>query len=166
MATLYRIFTYGSLKRGQPNHATLSNPANGLAKFIKTGKTVDKYPLIIATRFNIPFLLDVPGSGEQIVGEIYDVDEKMLKECDELEGHPDYYLRQLIDVEVEGDVEPKIEKVLCYKLPKDRFPPHLLSFPTMSCYDSEGDHGRPLIHSSSNEEEANDPDLIVSFDKH
>ena len=30
-----------------------------------------RYPLVIASRYNIPFLLDKPGTGNQIRGEIY-----------------------------------------------------------------------------------------------
>lgn len=41
----------------------LTNPVNGMAQFICTAKTVNKYPLIIASQFNIPFLLSKKGTG-------------------------------------------------------------------------------------------------------
>lgn len=59
----YRVFVYGTLKRGQPNHYLMKDATNGEAKFISTAKTTTKFPLIIATRYNIPFLLDYPSVG-------------------------------------------------------------------------------------------------------
>ena len=46
------------------------------------------------TRYNIPYLIDKPGSGNNIHGEVYEVDEKMLKNLDILEDHPNYYQRR------------------------------------------------------------------------
>lgn len=43
-------------------------------------------PLVIATRYNIPFLLDKPGAGNYVAGEIYDVDARMMERLDEIEG--------------------------------------------------------------------------------
>lgn len=60
---LHRVFLYGTLKRGEPNHELIRDTANGYAKFLGIGKTKNKYPLVIATRFNIPFLLHKPGVG-------------------------------------------------------------------------------------------------------
>lgn len=57
-----RLFVYGTLKKGEPNHHWL-RPQNGFAKFVANGTTVKKYPLIIATKYNIPFLIDTPGQG-------------------------------------------------------------------------------------------------------
>lgn len=60
---LHRVFVYGTLKRGEPNHSLIQDAANGYAKFLGIGRTVTPYPLIIATRYNIPFLLKKPGIG-------------------------------------------------------------------------------------------------------
>ena len=46
------------------------------------------------TRYNIPYLIDKPGSGNTIHGEVYEVDENMLKNLDILEDHPNYYQRR------------------------------------------------------------------------
>ena len=35
----------------------LKNVEDGIANFVASGETVDKYPLVIATQYNIPFLL-------------------------------------------------------------------------------------------------------------
>ena len=39
-------------------------------------------------RYNIPYLLDAPGQGHCITGEVYSVDEQQLEKLDELEDHP------------------------------------------------------------------------------
>lgn len=92
------VFVYGTLKNGQPNHFWLQDHKNGASTFLANGKTNDRYPLIIGTRYNIPFLLDVPNTGRGINGEIYQIDESMLKNLDVLEGHPNYYLRKQINI--------------------------------------------------------------------
>ena len=45
-------------------------------------------------RYNIPYLMDKPGTGHNIRGEIYEVDLQMLGKLDELEDHPNYYERR------------------------------------------------------------------------
>lgn len=58
------VFVYGTLKKGEPNHHWLESKENGYAKFLSVGETVRKYPLVIASRYNIPFLLKSPGNGQ------------------------------------------------------------------------------------------------------
>lgn len=92
------VFVYGTLKNGQTNHFWLQDHKNGTSTFLTNGKTTNRYPLIIGTRYNIPFLLDVPNTGHDINGEIYQIDDAMLKQLDVLEGHPNYYLRKQINI--------------------------------------------------------------------
>lgn len=59
------VFVYGTLKRNQPNHHLLEKAiAAGNAKFVGSGKTAHKFPLVIATRYNIPFMLPCAGNGQ------------------------------------------------------------------------------------------------------
>ncbi|XP_049290191.1 putative gamma-glutamylcyclotransferase CG2811 [Anopheles funestus] len=91
---LRRVFVYGTLKKGEPNHHWLTDVSNGRARFIAKGRTTVQYPLIVATRYNIPFLLDVPGTGHFVVGEIYEIDDRMLGRLDVLEVYPKLYDRR------------------------------------------------------------------------
>lgn len=63
-AILFRVFVYGTLKSGQPNHFLMQDVKNGVAKFVSSAVTTEKFPLVVATRYNIPFLLNKPGTGE------------------------------------------------------------------------------------------------------
>ena len=58
------VFIYGTLKRGQPNNFLINAVSNGRAIFITEGKTEKKYPLIIASQCNRPYLLPIEGKGE------------------------------------------------------------------------------------------------------
>lgn len=98
-SSLSKVFVYGTLKRGQPNHYWLTNTQNGLASYISNGTTKNKYPLVISTRYNIPFLLNKPGIGKNIKGEIYEIDYEMLTKLDILEDYPELYDRQMEEIE-------------------------------------------------------------------
>lgn len=56
-------------------------------------------PLVIATRYHIPFVLNKPGTGNQVLGEIYDVDEKMMSTCDSLENYN--YSAEVQDIQID-----------------------------------------------------------------
>ena len=70
---LQRVFVYGTLKRGEPNHGLIASTENGYAKFLGLGKTLAKFPLIIATKYNIPFMLKKPGVGNVSAIEMYNI---------------------------------------------------------------------------------------------
>lgn len=63
-----------------------------------SGKTDIKFPLIVATKYNVPFLLNVPGTGHNVHGEIYSIDDTMLSNLDELEDYPALYDRNIFKV--------------------------------------------------------------------
>lgn len=54
------VFVYGTLKKGEHNHYLIEE---GTATFLGTAKTVKKWPLIIASRYNIPYILHSEGKG-------------------------------------------------------------------------------------------------------
>lgn len=95
------VFVYGSLKRHQPNYeAWLANPEKGEAVFHAQGQTVQPFPLIVASRYNIPYLLDAPGLGKRVQGEVFNVDDVMLKNLDVMEDVPAFYSRHLVPIEL------------------------------------------------------------------
>ena len=60
---MHRIFVYGTLKRGQPNHYLIENASNGIVRYVGEGKTIEKWPLVVYTMFSIPYILNIPGTG-------------------------------------------------------------------------------------------------------
>ncbi|XP_022913945.2 putative gamma-glutamylcyclotransferase CG2811 isoform X1 [Onthophagus taurus] len=141
MSKLFKVFVYGTLKSGQPNHHWFSKDG-GYYKFLFNATTLIKYPLIIASQYNIPFLLYSPGHGKNVKGEVYEVDETVLANLDILEDHPNWYERQLEDVYYDND-ENKKDKVWVYFIKK--FKSELLEKDTFECYDSKGAHGLKYV---------------------
>ncbi|XP_042217437.1 putative gamma-glutamylcyclotransferase CG2811 isoform X3 [Homarus americanus] len=141
------VFVYGTLKRNQPNHNLLMNKENGAAKLINTGTTRQKYPLVIGSRYNIPYLLPAPGNGEHVQGEVYEVDNKMLGVLDILECHPEYYERK-IDKIILQDSEEEID---CWIYLLFRYKPHMMELPFLKAYFSEGDPEKKYVAKYSRE---------------
>ena len=59
------IFVYGTLKSAQPNFHLVEKETRGLCKPFKPLKayTVEIFPLVIASRYNIPYMLYEKGKG-------------------------------------------------------------------------------------------------------
>ncbi|XP_054152510.1 gamma-glutamylaminecyclotransferase C-like [Oppia nitens] len=130
------MFVYGTLKRDQPNHYVLKDSNNGVADCVGTGYTIDKWPLVIATKYNITQLLYKKFIGHQIFGEIYAVDDRMLSRMNELECHPKFYRRMTIEIEMD-DMSRK--SMSTYFLTD--FKPQLLELEMYNTYDTFGSHG-------------------------
>ena len=62
-APKHLVFVYGTLKVGQPQHNKLEQVEKGTAQFLGEAITLQKYPLVIATPANAPFLLFAEGKG-------------------------------------------------------------------------------------------------------
>ena len=58
LSNLTKVFFYGTLKRGEPNYEHVLEKN---AKFVAEAATAEKWPLIIASNLNLPFLLDSKG---------------------------------------------------------------------------------------------------------
>jgi gamma-glutamylcyclotransferase (GGCT)/AIG2-like uncharacterized protein YtfP len=85
------LFVYGTLKRGFWNHYLLDRE-----EFIGEAETKEKYAMYVS---GIPYVV----KGEpvsRIKGEVYRVSSETLKLIDRLEGHPNWYRRELITVKV------------------------------------------------------------------
>lgn len=144
-----RVFVYGTLKKGQPNYYRMFDSANGKAEFLASACTTQNYPLVIAGRYNIPFLLHIPGQGHKVQGEIYKVDDKMLKFLDDFEAVPAMYQRTLVQLEVkewvgetEGEERPAAGSTTeAFVYSTTTYQPEWTSLPSYESYDSHGDHG-------------------------
>ncbi|CAL1277737.1 unnamed protein product [Larinioides sclopetarius] len=152
------IFVYGTLKRNEPNHDLVTDSSKGKAIFEGMARTVQKFPLVIASRYNIPYLLYKEGVGKHVIGELYKVDEDMLDRMDELECNGKYYNRIKVEVQPfipdDGDRVLPIVKPWVYFLMN--FREHLLDLPHLENYSSKGSHGLEYVSS----EDTSDPEQI------
>lgn len=89
----YRVAVYGTLKQGHGNHHLLAG-----TRFVEAGRTKDRYPLIVD---GLPYLLDEKDNGNQVRVEVYDVDRVTYKALDRLEGHPAFYKRKQIQIQLD-----------------------------------------------------------------
>nr|XP_016930213.1 putative gamma-glutamylcyclotransferase CG2811 [Drosophila suzukii] len=124
-----RVFVYGTLKRQEPNHHWLTKKENGQARFLGRGKTAVKFPPVVGTRYNIPFLLARPGEGNHIEGEVYEVDQAMFSKLDELEDYPAYY-----DREEQAIVTEQNETIHCWLYLIRSFPEKMLAKKLLTSY--------------------------------
>ncbi|XP_057801790.1 putative gamma-glutamylcyclotransferase At3g02910 isoform X2 [Salvia miltiorrhiza] len=98
------IFVYGTLKRGFYNHYLLEDLIRaGAAAYLGPCTTVEAYPLVCGP-YGIPYLVNLPGSGQRIRGELYSVSSVHgLARLDELEGvDRGHYERLPVAVAAEG----------------------------------------------------------------
>ncbi|KFK37739.1 hypothetical protein AALP_AA3G023200 [Arabis alpina] len=103
------VFTYGTLKRGFSNHVLMQDLIrSGDASFKGVYQTLEKFPLVCGP-YKVPFLLNKPGSGHHVTGELYSVSPKGLSRLDELEGiSRGHYVRQQIRIGGEDLVETEV----------------------------------------------------------
>ena len=95
------LFVYGTLKTGLPNHHHMQKYT-----FLGNACTLEKYPLLVASPCNVPFMLNQPGTGLNVVGELYDAGNNW-EDLDRLENVPHLYNRETILVKMDngGEVE-------------------------------------------------------------
>ncbi len=76
------VFIYGTLKRGFALH---DKGLSG-ARYIGDVQTLKPYPLYIAADFFGPMMLDRPGQGLRVRGELFEIDDERLGVLDALEN--------------------------------------------------------------------------------
>ncbi|MRJ06024.1 MAG: gamma-glutamylcyclotransferase [Epsilonproteobacteria bacterium] len=113
------LFVYGTLKRGKKLENFLSD-----ALFLERGETLKPYPLFIFPGKWYPYLLNCPGKGKRVKGEIYKIDFKTLKRIDRLEEVPWYYYRGKILVK--GEKSHRSYRVWTYFHRRKNYKPHWL----------------------------------------
>ncbi|WP_338869466.1 gamma-glutamylcyclotransferase family protein [Myxococcus stipitatus] len=103
-STATRVFVYGTLLSGEPNHRLLRG-----ARLIGPART---HPHFTLHDYG-PFPALAPDGNHAIEGEVYEVDALILAALDRLEGHPRFYERTPIALDGAGRVE-------AYLFPKER----------------------------------------------
>lgn len=85
----YKVFVYGTLRRGFHNHDLMSK-----AKHICDGRTTDNMRLVVHRSHGIPFTWKDEG-GKPLRGELYDIDEKYLMPIHSMEVSAGYEAKWL-----------------------------------------------------------------------
>ncbi len=90
------VFVFGTLKEGFPNFA-----ANSGVRVPGVFQTRERLPLYLVGERHSPWLLELPGVGYLVRGQVFEVDNVALKAMDVLErtDAPDGYRRMEIGVE-------------------------------------------------------------------
>tara|TARA_R100000935_G_C2839057_1_gene169940 strand:+ start:1260 stop:1610 length:351 start_codon:yes stop_codon:yes gene_type:complete len=89
-----KVFVYGTLKEGFSNHFILRETVK-----IGSGLTKKKYAMY---SHGIPFLVENE-KVSKITGELYMVDKTTFEVLDMLEGHPNWYIRKLVSVNIKNE---------------------------------------------------------------
>lgn len=105
------VFVFGTLKQGFPNFATNRGRRVGGAF-----RTLERHLLLLVGERHVPWLIDSPGLGERVTGEVYEVDAAALAAMDELEGvgRPDGYHRKALRVQGVGDDDAAVIEAQAY----------------------------------------------------
>lgn len=89
------VAVYGTLKKNYSNYWWYL----GESTYVGRGKTYSKYPLVIA---GLPYLINEKGKGHNVEIDLFKVTDATLSDLDRLEGHPNWYRREQIYVDVNG----------------------------------------------------------------
>ncbi|MGC3984743.1 MAG: gamma-glutamylcyclotransferase family protein [Pseudorhodoferax sp.] len=116
------VFVYGTLKQGFPNFVRNTGRRVGGAY-----RTQQPYPLYVVQLPNedrAPWLVDLPGEGLQVAGEVFAVDAALLAAMDAFEevGRPGGYVRAEIAVEA-LDAPHAVLRVQAYLKPPAQLGP-------------------------------------------
>jgi gamma-glutamylcyclotransferase (GGCT)/AIG2-like uncharacterized protein YtfP len=101
------LFVYGTLMRGYGNHHRLAH-----CPFL--GKAITVAPFGLYDCGSCPGMVKAGKGGQPILGEVYQIDGDTLASCDRLEGHPHFYKREEIEVDVEDGKKKERLVALAY----------------------------------------------------
>jgi gamma-glutamylaminecyclotransferase len=90
------VFVFGTLKEGFPNFSI-----NRGVRVAGGFRTDAAYPLYLVGDRHVPWLVNIPGTGLRVAGQLFEVDDDTLAAMDRLErtSEPDGYRRQLLDLQ-------------------------------------------------------------------
>ena len=90
----HHVFVYGTLKKGFQYHHLIEN-----STFNGTAKTKEKYAM-----YQNDYPCVVKNEAVSFIyGEVYSVEDSTLEKLDLLEGHPDSYCREQVQVMLDLD---------------------------------------------------------------
>jgi gamma-glutamylaminecyclotransferase len=115
----HRVFVFGTLKEGFPNfHINRGRRVPG--EFV----TAQAYPLYLVGERRSPWMLDEPGQGRKVHGQVFEVDDTALAAMDKLErvGAGDGYRR--VCIELTGAPESAAVEAFAYVKDAAEFVPH------------------------------------------
>jgi len=112
-----RLFAYGSLKQGFTNqHRNRGQRLPG------SYRTRERLPMVLLGAGHVPWVIYEPGTGHQVVGEVYRMEPQGMVITDKLErfGEPSGYKRVEIELERTDVASASMVKVLIYvRLPSE-----------------------------------------------
>ena len=128
------VFVYGSLKQGFPNAHV-----NAGAKLPGTFRTRERLPLYLLGEGHVPCIVLSPGTGHQVNGEVYEVNDEVLAVMDRLErlGEAIGYSRVSIEVEAIAADPPKLLTTFVYVKSSDQVASQLQRVGPLVEYTSE-----------------------------
>ena len=87
---MIRVFVYGTLKEGFPNF-----PINAGSRVPGDFITQARFPFYLVGERHSPWMVNLPGRGARVTGQVFDVTPETLRAMDLLEyvGKPDGYER-------------------------------------------------------------------------
>lgn len=95
----HRLFVYGTLKKGMHWHTKFLSAS----RYLGAATTTIARPLVVGA-CGVPYLLDRPGTGQRVRGEVYEIDSDTLEGLDDYEGlSKGYYARIEVSVDMEDN---------------------------------------------------------------
>ena len=122
-----RVFVYGTLKRGFCNHTLLDE-----AEFIGEATTVERFGFYLGADDYAPVVEEIPylyrhpkvtDEAISVHGEVWEISPTMLRQLDRLEGHPDWYQRENIQVQMDSEAIVAVQAYLRPGSPPDTYRP-------------------------------------------
>ena len=89
------VAVYGTLKKGFNNY----NHYLTSSTYVGRGRTRDRYPLIVK---GLPYLIEKKGQGTNVIVDVFKVSDGVMNNLDALEGHPNWYIRKQIPINIGG----------------------------------------------------------------
>lgn len=128
------VFVFGTLKEGFPNF-----PTNKGVRKPGAFLTKERFPFYLVGERHSPWLINSPGQGERILGQVFEVDQASLEAMDKLERitEPDGYRRIVLEVEAHGQEGCGSLSAFAYLKQAQHFSPEEVRFGPFSEYTHE-----------------------------